>query len=178
MSEPTCGTISLAEPVFGQGWSPPVPLSAEDPTPVRWTGPLPVSELYLNLPKDSWLNVECVLRSAMAADLPATLRLSVNGWQLPVFLARTGAEEFPQTIRAFIPLQVLREQPGMVKLEFRLRETLPEPVPSEPDKGPKRLGIAVEKLTVRKILPNPMQPQPKPGPSAAVPDYLAAIAAK
>jgi hypothetical protein len=161
LSEPDYGPVSLAEPIFGRNWTSPV--GGSNSNPVRWIGPEPTAELFVSLPKDADIALEFVVQSAMSADLLPSLRLTANGRDLPLVLTSGEPAVFPQQVRTVIPVNVLRAQPGMVKLEFHLKETIPEPVPSEPEKGPKRLGIAVEKLIFHKeTKSDPVVPASRP----------------
>lgn len=144
--------VSMAEPLFGQGWMPPLPVP-EAGKVVRWSGPEPQSVIYLNLSKATALLFTFRMQAVMDFDVIASFELWVNGVRIPMTCEATPSPgfEYAHAFSGLILPSVLNREPGLTRIEFRIAKTFPEPVASEPKLGPKYLGFCTDRLEFRSV---------------------------
>lgn len=149
---PEAGGVSFAEPVWGRGWMPPIDLGANGGV-VRWTGPEARSLLYLNVSKASAHLFSFTMRAVMDLEVITSFQLWVNGERVPMACEAAPSEAFPYAHRfsGVVLASALSREPGLVRVEFRISRTFPEPVASEPKLGPKHLGFCLDRLDVTPV---------------------------
>jgi hypothetical protein len=152
VSAPLPGILPMSEVIHGTGWFQAVQLPGSNRW-VRWTGPEPISVLYLNLPKAALLQVSWRALNVMDYEVITSCQLRVNGVFVPATVEQAPCDAFPLAARfsAVLTPSLLQREPGLVKLEFCINRTFPEPVASEPALGPKLLGFCTDAVEVQAI---------------------------
>jgi len=119
-SPPVASDVSMADPLFGEGWMPPIDV-LEAGKVVRWTGPKPRSIIYLNPSKTAPLLFTFRMQALMDHDVIVSFELRVNGVRVPLTCEATPSPgfEYAHAFSSLILPSVLTREPGLTRLEFR-----------------------------------------------------------
>lgn len=146
------GRIDLNARVLGAGWMPAIKLP-ESGLNARWSGPEAVSVLYLNLPRERALQFSFTMLSVMDYEVIRSFEFRLNGEVVPLVCEPAPQRKFPYAhcFSGVITPAVLAREPGLAKLEFCISRTVPEPVASEPELGPKLLGFLTDAIALQPV---------------------------
>lgn len=148
----TAGRIVMQASHTSQGWMPLI-TQPESGRQVRWTGPEPISTLYLNLPRDQPLQFSFSMLAMMDYEVIESFQLRINGAAVPLARDLAPQEHYPHAhnFSGVVTPSVLNREPGLAKVEFCISRTFPEPVASEPELGPKLLGFCTDAVTFQPV---------------------------
>jgi hypothetical protein len=117
---------------------------------VRWSGPLTISRLFLPVRCDYGARLEFCVVGWMSLDILDSLELYVNDQKIPLIRER-DVESGGFIFKGELSKPVLGKEAGVLKLSFRVKETL-RPIDLDPSVADDRkLGLCYKWLSLEPI---------------------------